>query len=329
MPTPGGCVRGVRAFHRVRLFVSGTAAVACLAACQGPPPARPVRVRLTTGTPGAGFYRLGQALAREYRRVLPHIAFDVRESEGGASNIEAIQRNDADVGLAHANATYLAFTGRDGYEAPFDRLRGVAKLNMMAVHVIVPAGSRIARVQDLRGKRLGLGVGRGSLSTASVVLNAFGLDLKDVRVVPLRYDEAPARLADGSLDAHLVTGSDPLDLVTRATEGGARLLELGGPEVAKLHRDYPFFRLAVIPADTYPGHRTAIHTVGVDCLLICRADLDEDLVHDLTKALFEILPSLSPLELSFNLMDVEQAPATPLPLHEGAARYYRERELSR
>ncbi len=323
-------MRACSAFYRGRLVAAGILVAASLAACQAPPaPPKPRRVRLTTGTPGAGFYRLGQALAREYRRVLPTIEFDVRESEGSASNIEAIQGNEADVGLAHANVAYLAFVGGEGYDAPFRRLRGVAKLNMMAVHVLVRAGSPIARVQDLRGRRLGLGVGRGSVSTARVVLNAFGLDLGDVRVVPVRYDDVPARLDDGTLDAHLVTGSDPLDAVTRSIERGARLIELDGAPATKLHRDYPFFRLAVIPAATYPGHRSAIHTVGVDCLLICRADLEEDLVHDLTRALIEILPSLSPLELSFELMDVEQAPATPIPLHEGAARYYRGQELSR
>jgi TRAP transporter TAXI family solute receptor len=304
--------------------------VACFAACQTPPaPPKPRCVRLTTGAPGAGFYRLGQALAREYRRVLPTIEFDVRESEGSASNIEAIQHHDADIGLAHANVTYLAFLGGEGYESPFQELRGVAKLNMMAVHVLVRPGSRISRVQDLRGSRLGLGVGLGSVATARVVLNAFGLDLGDVQVAPVRYSDAPARLTDGTLDAHLVTGSDPLEAVTRATEQGARLVELAGAPVTKLHRDYPFFRLAVIPAGTYPGQPAAIHTIGVDCLLICRADLDEDLVHDLTRALFEILPSLSSLELSFELMDVEQAPATPIPLHPGAARYGRGRALLR
>jgi len=323
-------VRGPSSSGLGRLVMGGIVVAAGLAACQEPaaPPA-PRRVRLTTGTPGAGFYRLGQALARQYMRVLPDIEFDVLESEGGASNIEAIERGDADIGLSHANVTYLAFVGREQFGGPFQRLRGVAKLNMMAVHVLVRPGSRISRVQDLRGRRLGLGIGRGSASTASVVLNAFGLDLDDVRVMQVRYDEAPTRLADGTLDAHLVTGSDPLDAVTRATERGARLLELAGPPMVQLHRDYPFFRLAVIPAETYPGHREAIHTIGVDCLLICRADLAEDLVHDLTKALFAILPSLSPLELSFGLMDLEQLPATPIPLHDGAARYYREQELSR
>jgi uncharacterized protein len=324
-------VRRSLGFHRGPLLAGLVIVAAWLAACQPAPQKRVARrVRLTTGTPGAGFFRLGQALAREYKRVLPDVEFDVQESEGGASNIEAIQRGDADIGLAHANVTYLAFSaGAEGSRVPFTRLRGIAKLNLMSVHVLVGPASGIRQIEDLRGRRLGLGVGRGSASTASVVLNAFGLDLRDVRVVPVRYHDAPARLADGSIDAHLVTGSDPLEAVTRATSDGARLLELEGPRVARLHRDSPFFTLAVIPAGTYPGHPGPVHTVGVDSLLICRADLDEALVHDLTKALFEILPSLSSLELSFGVMDVDQAPATPIPLHDGAARYYRERELLR
>jgi TRAP-type uncharacterized transport system substrate-binding protein len=85
----------------------------------------------------------------------------------------------------------------------------------------------------------------------------------------------------------------------------------------------------MIPGSTYPGHPDAIHTIGVDALLVCRRDLEESLVYDLTRRLFEALPSLSSQQESLRLMDVELAPATPIPLHEGAARYYRERELWR
>jgi TRAP transporter TAXI family solute receptor len=288
------------------------------------------QIRLTTGTPGAGFFRLGTALAHEYTRVLGDTDFLVLESEGGASNIEAIERGEADVGLAHANVTYLAFTGRaDSSRAPSTRLRGIAKLNLMSVHLLVRRGAPIRQVADLRGRRIGLGVGRGSGPTAAVVLGAFGMKLTEVTIVPVRYNDAPAGLADNLFDAHLVTGSAPLEAVTQATAAGARLLELDGPSAQRLHRDFPFYKLAVIPAGTYPGHARAIHTVGVDSLLICRADLDEAVVYRLTKALFEILPAVSTLELSFGEMNVDQAPATPIPLHPGAARYYRERELSR
>ena len=83
-----------------------------------------------------------------------------------------------------------------------------------------------------------------------------------------------------------------------------------------------------IPADTYPGQHERIHTIGVDTLLVCRSDLSEPLVHDLTKRLFDVLPTIAQRQTSLRLMDIEQAPATPIPLHEGAARYYRERELT-
>lgn len=286
------------------------------------------RLRLTSGTPGAGFYPLGQALARGYERAHPDLEVAVLESEGAASNLQVIQRGEADLGLTHANVAYLAYFGLEGDQVPATRIRAIARLNVMCVHILVRGGSGIESVEQLRGRRLGLGVGHGSVAAGALMLNAFGLDLNEVELVPARYDEAPARLSGGGLDAYLVTGGSPLEMVARATRLGARLLELEGPPVTRLLREYPFFRRALIPAGTYPGFPAAVHTIGVDSLLICSVDLPEPLVHDLTAELFDILPSL-PLESSFGLMDLEQAPATPIPLHDGAARYYREWELSR
>jgi TRAP transporter TAXI family solute receptor len=288
-------------------------------------------VRLTSGTPGAGFHTLAEALAREYGRVLPHLDIQVYPSDGAASNLEAIQRGDADIGLSHADVTYLAFAGRlaVGREV-FGRLRGIAMLQLAQVHVVVRAGSGIQSVADLRGRRISLGrPSWGSASTAALVLHAFGLGLDDAMVQPLRYDEAAGRLSNGALDALLVTGTSPLAAVTAASAAGARILPLDGRAIDALRRDYPFFTLTTIPGGSYPRQPDAIHTIGVHTLLVCREDLDETLVHDLTERLFEVLPSLPPLQASLGQIDLEQAPATPIPLHEGAARYYRERELAR
>jgi len=156
-------------------------------------------------------------------------------------------------------------------------------------------------------------------------LRSLGLDATAVRVESLKYNEAAARLAAGGIDALFVTGSDPVDSVRTAAHAGARILPLTGPAIEQLRHDYPFFRPTVIHGGTYPGHPGSIHTIGVDNLLLCRRTLDETTVHDLTKQFFTRLSSLAIL----STMDLEQAPATPIPLHDGAARYYRERELSR
>jgi hypothetical protein len=100
---------------------------------------------------------------------------------------------------------------------------------------------------------------------------------------------------------------------------------LTGPAIERLRHDYPFFRSAIVPGGVYRGHPAAVPTIGVDNVLLCRSGLEEALVHDLTRQFFSALPSLSML----SFMDLDQSPATPIPLHEGAARYYREWELSR
>lgn len=251
----------------------------------------------------------------------------VRESDGSVANAEVLQRGDADVGLAYADVAYMAYVGRLGDQRQrFSDLRGLAVLELAPVHLVVRSGSAVFDARGLRGRRVAVGpVGSGSALTAQLVLRALGFDASAVRVESLRYNEAAARLVAGTTDALFVTGTHPVDSVLSATTGGARLLPLTGPAIDKLRHDYPFFRATVIPGGTYPGHPDSVHTIGVDNLLICRKGLDETLAHDLTRAFFSTLPSL-PMP---RLLDLEQAPATPIPLHEGAARYYRERELAR
>ncbi len=145
----------------------------------------------------------------------------------------------------------------------------------------------------------------------------------------LRFNEAAGRLMAGTLDAMFVNAGFPAESVRAATRSGATLLSIEGPAIDRLRHNYPFLRLTNIPAETYPGQRGAIHTIGVDTILVCRSDLDEALVYDLTRSFFESLPTLSSSQESLRRIDLEQAPATPIPLHEGAARYFRERELLR
>jgi TRAP transporter TAXI family solute receptor len=291
-----------------------------------PPPARRV-LRLTTGTPGARFHPLGQALARVYATAIPMMDVAVQDSAGSVVNVEALHHGDADVGLSYADVAYMAYVGRlDGRGEAFAELRGIAVLELAPVHLVVRAGSAIAEPADLRGRRVAVGpTGSGSALTAQIVLRALGMDSSAVDVEPLKYNEAAARLAAGTIDALFVTGSDPVDSVRASTQAGGRILPLGGPAIERLRHDYPFFRPTVIHGGAYPGHPAPIRTIGVDNLLLCRRGLDEATVHDLTRQFFVQLPSMSIL----TGMDLEQAPATPIPLHEGAARYYRERELTR
>lgn len=290
------------------------------------PPTRRT-LRLTTGTPGAWFHPLGRALADAYMAAFPDLDIQVLESQGSVANVDALQRGAADVGLAYADVAYMAYVGRLGDRPQaFTELRGLAVLAIAPVHLVVGAHSAITSASDLRGKRVAVGpAGSGSALTAQIVLRALGIEASAVQVESLQFNDAAARLTAGTIDAFFVTGINPIDAVRTATAAGARLLPLSGPPIDTLRREYPFFRRALVPGGTYPGHPESVHTIGVNNLLVCRRGLDEPTAHGLTRAYFAALPQLSmPTH-----MDLEQAPATPIPLHEGAARYYRERELVR
>lgn len=320
--------------HARIVRISTAVALAALAmglpaACQQAPapPAPRQTLRVTTGTPGARFHPLGRALAEAYASAFPDVDVDARDSDGSVANVEALHRGEADVGLAYADVAYMAYVGRLGDQRePHTNLRGMAVLELAPVHLVAGAHAGIDRPSDLRGKRVAVGpAGSGSALTAQIILRTLGIDAASVRVESLRYTVAATRLVSGTIDALFVTGTHPVDAVTTAAAAGARLVPLTGRSIDRLRHDYPFFRPSVIPGGTYPGHPDSILTIGVDNLLICRRGLDEGVVHDLTQAFFGALPRLPmPTRLDF-----EQVPATPIPLHDGAARYYRERELAR
>ena len=286
-------------------------------------------IRLSTGPPGGGFYPLGESLAQAYAKSLTSVVVETRPSAGAVANVEAIQRNDADVGFTFADVAYVAYVrGLGGVSQPYSRLRAIAVLQLTPLHFVVRAGSGITTISDLRNRRVSMGPpGTGTSLIVQLLLEAFGVPLSTVHVEPLQFNEAARRLVAGTLDAMFDDAIYPAESVRIATKGGARLLPLVGPSIERLRHEYPFFRNAVIPQGSYPGVTQVIHTIGVDSLLICRRDLDESVVYDLTKHFFEALPALSSSLEALRFMDLDESPATPIPLHDGAARYYREREL--
>jgi len=269
------------------------------------------------------------ALIRAFEASASDIELTLLESAGSIHIVNAIQEGHADVGFAFADVAYMAFSGRLTRH-PFHRLRGVAALQPNAFHFLVGRDSPIRSLADLRGRRVSVGMpGSGSAVAARLVLSSFGIDLDAVRFDSTPAREAAHEIRPGQIDAMLVMATDPYDPVTIATEAGARLLPIAGPAVDRLRRDSPFVHLTTIPENTYRGQPSRIHTIGIDSVLICRSDLDDSVVYQLTKQFFDTLPSLVPAETSLRLIDLSRVDATPIPLHRGATRYYRERELSR
>jgi len=313
--------------------IVGTCLVA--AACAEEPSVRvqaqePLSVRLRTGPQGGGFFPLGEQLAHAIGDRVPGVVIQTLSSSGAVANVHAVQDGTTELGFTFADVAYIAYSGQlTGDPRPFERLRAIAVLQVTPIALAVRADLPIHSPADLRGRRVGLGPsGSGTALTARLILKAFGVDTSVSDIETIGFQEAASRLADGTLDAMFDNAINQSDSLRRAIESRARLVPIEGPSVDNLRREYPFLKLTTISRLMYPGLPASVHTIGVDGVLICRSDLDEHLVYNLTKQLFVSIETLSGSG-ALRAMDVSQASATPIPLHDGAARYYRERELSR
>lgn len=268
-------------------------------------------------------------LAEDYSRVLPDVSFVVLPTTNTLASLQALQEGSVDLSLSSADLAYPAFYGAHAHvEGHFDRVRAIAVLRQLPVHVLVRPGVGITSLAHLRGRRVALGLANSSTAlTAKLLLAAFGLTPRDFTPVFVSLAEGSERLVAGDVDVAFARVAAPADPVTFALARGMQLLNVEGHQIAGLRRVYPFLKLTRIPAGVYQGYDRSTRTVGVDALLACRAGLSEELVFRLTKALFRDGPAGTARLDQLRSVEFDRAPATLVPLHPGAARYYREREL--
>jgi len=256
------------------------------------------------------------------------LRFEAVPTAGTGANLQSLQTGEAELAFSVANAVYAAYGGLDAQFRPSaSNLRAIAVLYPSSVHVLVPAMSEARTFSDLRG-RVAVGPA-GSGFTGTMLIQQFVTSDRLVVDQTLSLTDVPEALTAGQVDAAVIVAADPVEVVARATANGARLIPIAKQDIQRLRTDYPFLRPGAIPAGTYAGEPQPVATLLVDVLLVTRAGLSDELVQRLTSALFEVLPDLAGPFPYLGLMNVQRAPATPIPLHPGAALFYRERELLR
>jgi TRAP transporter TAXI family solute receptor len=301
--------------------------VACSSACARPSAAPPRQtIRIGTGAQQGNYYPVGVALARTFAMAMPDVDAEVKVTNGTLANLDALQNRSADVVFSYADVAYAAYVGGPGDQRePFTSLRALALLQLLPVQFVVSDRSPVHDVTDLAGRKV-IYVGGGTGLAAERIVRAYGVDPKSIlRRQTGSFEDAIADLSSGKVDAMFVLSRYPVNNVRGALERGSHLMPLAGDPIEQLHRQYPFFRPMLIAGGAYAKQSLPVRTIGVHSLLLCRVDLDEGLVYRLTKALFQSLAEQSN-ELLWSV-DLDRAAATPIPLHAGAARYYREREL--
>jgi TRAP transporter TAXI family solute receptor len=300
---------------------------ACTRVPEAPPP---TDVTIVTGGTAGVYFPLGSALAQIYNSKVAGVRASAQATVASVFNVEAIEQGKADVAFVQGDVAYFAYRrGTETNPRPHTRLRGMAVLFVNAVQIVVRHDSDIQRVTDFRGRRIGLGSpGSGTEEAARIIVENHGLNYADVRPGFLSFSEVAEQMQARTLDGGFIVANYPVAAIIDVNRTvGIRLVPIERKVIDFIRERYRFFKPIVIPRGTYENQNKDVTTIAVDNLLVCRDDMPEHLVHDLTKTFFESLPELARTHVAATLIDPEQGPTTSIPLHPGAARYYREREL--
>lgn len=290
---------------------------------------------ITIGTGGQTgvYYVVGQSICRLVNRgAADHGLKCTAPSTGGSiANINAIKAGDMDMGVAQSDWQFHAYNGTSKFEGQqFGDLRAVFSVHGEPFTVIARADSGIESFADLKGKRVNVGnPGSGQRATMEVVLSALGWSMDDFALASeLKPAEQSAALGDNKVDAIIYTVGHPNGSIQEATSTvEAKLVDVTGPEIEKLISENAYYAAAKIPGGMYAGNDADATTFGVKATFVTSASVDDDVVYNVVKAVFDNFDRFKGLHPAFaNLTEEEMiSGGLSAPLHPGAEKYYKER----
>ncbi|ANS68413.1 secreted protein [Streptomyces lincolnensis] len=285
-------------------------------------------ITISTGTEAGVYQQYGTELRPQLARDMPDLNVKLLTSDGSQENVARVAAGEADFAIVAADAVETF-----EFEHPelADRLRGVARLYDDYVQLVVPTDSDIRSVADLKGKRVAIGRPQSGVRLiADRVLEASDINPdKDITASSEGINTGPELLGKG-IDAFFWSGGLP----TKGLEDVVgshrfRFVPISPGLVSKLHAQggaTHYYRATNMPESAYPSIQkgATVPTLAVSNLLITRENMDPRLTEWVTRTVIRSRDGIGSVVHSAQLVDLRTAIYTdPLPLHDGARRYYR------
>jgi TRAP transporter TAXI family solute receptor len=280
---------------------------------------------LTIGTADSGgtMYPVGSAIAETLSSDTRKI--NVSASYGSYMNIRNLASGEIDLGLVSGDTAYDAYCDPEGSGSS---LRAIAAVFNSASTWVAPVSTGATYVHDIKDLRIGVGPeGSTTECSAQAAIQALGLDETETQVFNCGLGAGTDLVLAGELDAIHGFAGQPISAFTKLTQqSSCRVLQYTEEELDRILASNPYFTPAVVPAGTYEGQTEDVATFGAKCLLCVNADMDEELVYELTKALWEARDTLTQAHPAMKDMEDGQFLYQDLsiPLHPGAQRFYEE-----
>ena len=294
---------------------------------------------LATASTGGTYYPVGVAIATLTKVKLQpkhKIGMSAINSAGSGENIKLLRDNEAQFAILQGLYGYYAWNGVGPLEqdGPQKELRSVSMLWQNVEQFVVLADkSKTGTVSDLealKGERMALGKkNSGTIGSNRFLLKNLGIEADSTYdLVFVGYGPSADALQNGQVAGMSAPAGSPTGAVTKAFAAMGdkiKALDFTDEQMKKADGGLNLWTRYVISADTYPGQTKDIQTIAQPNFLAVRADLDEEAVYMITKTIYENLPFLNAIHKATKVMALEKALAgLPMPLHPGAAKYYKE-----
>lgn len=297
---------------------------------------------LTTATTGGTYYPVGVALATLTKVKLEpghNIALSARSSAGSRENITMLRDNKAQFAILQGLYGAWAWNGREEFreEGAQTYLRSITMLWQNVEHFVIKSDYISKRdmsdVGALKNKWFSLGQrGSGTEGSGRYILERLGYaPYDDFQIAAIDYGSNSAAIQNGSIEGMNIPGGPPVSAVTQAYAALGKdisLLNFTEEQLQRVNSVYPLWQRFLIPANTYPGQDQEIATIAQPNFLAVRNDVDDETVYLLVKTIYRNLPFLHIIHSATETMALDKAiRELPVPLHPGAARFYREQGI--
>lgn len=293
---------------------------------------------LATASTGGTYYPVGVALATLTKvKLQPTDKIDMSaiNSAGSGENVRLLRENEAQFAILQGLYGYYARTGTGPVEAdgPQDELRSISMLWQNVEQFVLDSDeAKTGTIEDFvnaKGQTVALGKkNSGTIGSNKTILGNLGVDIDtDYTLIYGGYGPSAAAIQDGKAVGMSTPAGVPTGAVTKlmASNDGVTLLSFTPEQAKQADGGLNLWTPYLIPAGTYPGQDADVQTIAQPNFLAVRADVPEEDVYKITKTIYENLAFLQAIHKATTAMALDKAIAgLPVPLHPGAARYYRE-----
>lgn len=284
---------------------------------------------LTGGTSGV-YYPLGVAIGKIYGDKIPGVKTQVQATKASVENLVLLQQGRGEIAFTLGDSLKAAWEGdtEAGFKTKLDKLRTIGAIYPNYIQIVATAESGIKTLADLKGKSLSVGAPKsGTELNSRAILAAAGMSYKDLgKVEYLPFAESVDLMKNRQLNATLQSaGLGVASLKDLSTSSDITVVAVPKETVDKIGS--PFVSV-IIPANTYTGQDKDVPTAAVVNYLVTSSAVSDDLAYQMTKLIYESLPELANAHAAGKEIKLEAAATgSPVPLHPGAIRYYKEKGL--